>query len=278
MLRNAVLLILSQLWVLGCSNEKDLKRSNESTPVVGSGDAEGKEPDGKTLDSTNKDPKNTKDTSTDKPATGENKPTPPPPAQEGEEAALEGELSGVSTTGRIYGFAYQKDRTDETIQVSVYVDNVAGAPVLTLQANLPGFDNGIPGDHNFAADLPMVHRDGKAHKVYIVLESMTGERAITPTGFNFTAYAPKAAGRQYYDATLRPLLQNRCVGCHQVNYEAHWANLLTPSPANGGTATNNLLFRKPAAVEAHGGGRICNNPTASPCAQIQEWWKREFAQ
>ena len=93
---------------------------------------------------------------------------------------------------------------------------------------------------------------------------------------SYTAYTPSAAGISYFNQNVIPALANSCAACHSTNLEAQFAGLLTPTPANGGTATNNSLVIKGSGGDGHGGGNVCGGQNGSPCSQFQTWWDIEF--
>lgn len=190
-----------------------------------------------------------------------------------------GKISQVTSLGRVYGWAV--DPADATAQVTVtfYVDGAKGqgTQVATTTANRSGADGNTPGDHAFYVDLPETARNGKARQLYAYVTIGGTDHLIGDAAYGYTAYSFTAAGRAYYEANVRGRLSG-CAGCHTVSYEQQFYSLIAPSPVEGGTATNNQLINKPAQANgvSHGGDQRCNGVNASPCSEIQQWWRTEF--
>jgi len=196
-------------------------------------------------------------------------------------AGLVSNISSVSDFGRVYGYAYNPADVKATVSVAFYVDGPSGSGTSagTVMANTAGDDANADGDHAFAYDLPINLRDGKQHKLYAYGLDQNSQTLLTITPVTFTAYAFTAAGRSFFDATVKPKLAG-CASCHTIAYEQQYYTLMAPSPASGATAANNDLINKPAQANntKHGGGQRCSSVTASPCAELQAWWKIEAGQ
>jgi hypothetical protein len=186
-----------------------------------------------------------------------------------------GKIFDVSSLGRVLGWA--ADQGDQAAQVTValYLDGAkgTGTAVGTVKADKAGADGNTPGDHAFQFDLPETARNGKPHKLYAYVDDVL----IGGAAFTFTSYAFTKAGRDYYEANVKGQLA-QCAGCHTVSYEQQYYSMIAPSPAQGGTATNNQLINKPSQTNgvSHGGGQRCTSANAAPCTQFQQWWKLEF--
>lgn len=189
-----------------------------------------------------------------------------------------GQLEYVSSTGNISGWAVDVDNINSAVQVRVYADGAAGTGTLltTLSANQSGSPTTYPGNHAFVYDLPAAYRNAQPHDLYIYIVSGAQNFVLQGTPIRYTAYTPRAAGMQYFQQTVAPLLQSNCGSCHGVDYMYFYYSLLNLPPHLGGTATDNLLINKPSATVTHGGGNRCGNKNSAPCLQIQEWWRREF--
>lgn len=190
-----------------------------------------------------------------------------------------GKISQVAALGRVYGWAVDPGDATAQLTVTFYVDGEMGlgTEVGTTVANRSGVDGNTAGDHAFFFDLPETVRDGKARQLYAYVKVEGVDKLIGERSFGFTAYAFSAAGRSYYEANVKGRLSG-CAGCHTVSYEQQFYSMIAPSPSEGGTATNNQLLNKAAQANgtSHGGGQRCSSVSASPCAEIQQWWRTEF--
>ena len=194
---------------------------------------------------------------------------------------LDAAVYDVSSTGRILGWAADKNNTATAVSVSIYVDGPKGAGVFlqTVSANMAGFNGGYSGLHAFSYDIPNQYRDGSARQFYLYAEHDNSDFLLAGSPFSFTGFTPTAEGFAYYDSTLKPILINRCSSCHAINYDAHYANLSDPASGQGGSRTNNELINMPAGShngQNHPGGNICGSKDNSPCAEIANWWDLEF--
>lgn len=198
----------------------------------------------------------------------------PPPG-----SAQLGRITEITALGRVYGYAFDSQNTAAAVQVNFYVDGPKGTGVAagSTLANKPGDDGNQAGDHAFSLDLPEAFRNGKPREIFAYALIGTEERPLSTVGTKYTAYAFSQAGRDFYGANVQPRMGG-CGGCHTISYEQQFYSMIAPSPAKGGTATNNQLVNKPAQTNgaAHGGGQSCANANASPCADFQRWWQVEF--
>lgn len=191
--------------------------------------------------------------------------------------APRGKITDVTTLGEVHGYAYDPTDTTMAVTVNLYGDGPKGSGTLiaSVVANQAGSDGDTPGNHAFIYQLPAAWRDGQSHGLHVYIGDSDEPMATTPRAY--TAYSFSTAGRNFYNANVRTAL-NSCTGCHTITYEQQFYSLIAPSPALGGTATNNQLINKPAQVNGvrHGGGMRCNGINASPCNVIQQWWAIEF--
>ncbi|MCF8060134.1 MAG: hypothetical protein K9K67_12615 [Bacteriovoracaceae bacterium] len=206
-------------------------------------------------------------------------PTPPPVNVNG----VTGMISVVSSTGKATGYTGDTFVPTKTLGVSFYLDGPSGAGILLnnspIQANLAGFNGGIAGAHAFTFYVPILYRDGVSHTLYVYADDNGIETELQGSPYTFTAYTSTIEGFNYYNGTVKPLLDNRCSGCHAFSYDQNFSSLLTPSPANGGSMTNNEMINMPSGSNMgrnHPGGNLCGSKDNSPCVEIQMWWDLEF--
>ncbi|MBK23279.1 MAG: hypothetical protein CME70_04670 [Halobacteriovorax sp.] len=193
-----------------------------------------------------------------------------------------GDILDITSLGKITGWAANPSNVGELVTVKFYLDGQQGGAGTfigsTIAAN-PGFNGGYAGNHAFQFYVPLSYRDGTTHQLYAYASSNNQDYLINQTPITFAAYTTSSAGFNFYQANLRPILETQCSSCHAVNYDIHFNNLLEPTPAAGGTATNNQFVRMPAGSFnglGHPGGNICGSVNGSPCNLIQQWWTIEF--
>ena len=190
-----------------------------------------------------------------------------------------GRITDVTSLGRVYGYAFDPQNSAVFVQVQFYIDGPkgTGTAIGTTVANKPGDDGNQPGDHSFSLDLPEAYRNGKAREIFAYAVIANEEKPLSSVGYKYTAYSFTQAGRDFYNANVQGRLGG-CGGCHTISYEQQFYSMIAPSPAKGGTATNNQLINKAAQTNgaSHGGGQSCGNANASPCAEFQRWWQVEF--
>jgi hypothetical protein len=206
-------------------------------------------------------------------------PTPTPPPVNG----VTGAISVITSTGKVTGYAGDSTDPNKTLGVNFYLDGPSGAGILLtntpIQANLAGFNGGIAGAHAFNYFIPILYRDGISHTLYAYADDNGIETELMGSPYTFTAYTSTIEGFNYYNGTVKPLLDQRCSQCHAFTYDQNFSSLLTPSPANGGSMTNNEMINMPSGSSMgnnHPGGNICGTKDNSPCVEIQMWWDLEF--
>lgn len=187
-----------------------------------------------------------------------------------------GALTSLSSRGLVSGWAVDSVDQNAVLDVHIYADGPAGSGVFlaTVAANQTGL-GGTRAGHYFVYQLPASFANGDSHTLYIYGDTPDAANLLPGMPVNYTAYTPSTQGIAYFNQSVAPAL-NACVGCHSISIDAQFASLLTPTPANGGSATNNSLVIKGSGGNGHGGGNICGGPSGSPCAQIQQWWNIEF--
>lgn len=193
-----------------------------------------------------------------------------------------GDVLNITALGKVTGWAANPLDTNELVTVKFYLDGQQGGTGTfigsTIAAN-PGFNGGYAGSHAFQYNVPLSYRDGVTHQLYVYASSNNQDYLVSQTPWTFAAYTTSSAGFNFYNTNLKPVLDARCSSCHAVNYDLHFYNLLDPTPANGGSATNNQLVRMPAGSFNglnHPGGNICGGVNGAPCDLIQQWWTIEF--
>ena len=189
-----------------------------------------------------------------------------------------GAIDTISPSGTVSGWA--KDPTSNTpIEVIAYVDGPFDAPQTTLigtftadQAGTSEVNRGF--FYNF--DLPETFKDGQTRPLYIYGLAAHIDNLLPGSPKLFTIYTPKVEGQNFYTATVRPQLMTSCSSCHTINYGEQYRHLSSPSPFNGGTATNNILIQR-ASGQNHPGGNHCPDGINNGlCQNLQEWWRLEF--
>lgn len=188
--------------------------------------------------------------------------------ENGSTASLDGKVTSISDTGEVLGYAVDTRDTSKSVTVQLKVD---GQPTVETVAALDAPDGNYPGAHAFKVLLPANVRDGKEHTI----QAYVGDIAVG-SELKFVAYAPKDAGRNYFTMTVSPALTNACSGCHVVRYEVQYSELLSPTPAKGGTAASNNLINYASGSNGHPGGNVCGSKSSSPCSLLQAWWNLEF--
>ncbi len=189
-----------------------------------------------------------------------------------------GRVEQVSPLGQVIGWTLDTRNPTQTFNAVVYVGGPVGTGTLvgSYPANQPGL-GGQGAGHYFIFNLPNNLRDGQLRDLYVYGQSAVAANVLQGAPVRFAAYLPRAAAQTYYESTVRPALQTSCGNCHGTpDYNSNYLSLVSPTPAEGATSSTNRLVQKPSGQITHGGGTICANANAGPCALIQEWWRREF--
>jgi hypothetical protein len=207
------------------------------------------------------------------PAEGASKSPQPAPQMSGK--GIIGAVEQINASGKLTGWVSVEADPSLTVMVSVVIDGVALAE--DISANVDGFDNNIAGPHAFAFEIAPALRDDKEHSLKLIAKYQ--EMALEFPEQKFKVAPPAQNGQNFFLSNLQQNLQNRCGGCHPVNYQQQFASLSLPLPANGGTALNNELINMASGRNGnanHPGGNICGNKNSGVCAQMQQWWNAEF--
>lgn len=188
-----------------------------------------------------------------------------------------GFIDDVSPLGIVRGWA--KDPGDENTKLTVFF--YVGGPVGVGEAagSVVAQEVGLGGqglNHYFNHQLPARFRDGTTHQVYAYATEASAGNLLPGTPRDYIAYQQTQEGRDYYAANIQARFTSACGACHPTSYEAQFANLISPTPDKGGTATNNGLINKGAGGGSHGGGNRCGNKNSSPCSEFATWWDIEF--
>jgi len=181
------------------------------------------------------------------------------------------QLSSVTPLGDVYGYAAHSADSSEKLTVRFYIDGDenSGIELSSVVASNPGFSGGIPGGHLFKISVPDLHRDGTSKMLY-AYTTIDGESVeLKNSPITFTSWLPKGSGA-FYDGNVGNSF-TQCANCHNNRSYSDFSKLIDPSPAAGGTATNNILYQR-AHNQGHSGAN-CN----ATCEQfLQDWWVDEF--
>ena len=196
-----------------------------------------------------------------------------------------GTLSPILPDGTVTGWAVDFNATSTSLKVDIYADGAPGVGTFVTQvtANQPNLFLKYPGNHQFTLSLPANLRDKLPHKLYAFAIDTDGGPTGTLTGTNqgyqnFQIYPTSAAGLTYWTNNVKPKLNTTCAGCHAgapflSNYTSSFYNYMgSPTPAQGGTATNNFIYNKASGI-SHGGGNQCGG---GACTALSGWWSTEF--
>jgi hypothetical protein len=177
--------------------------------------------------------------------------------------ALAAELELVKFDGTVSGYAASVLDPAAVLNVDFYVggDKATGTKLPAQPATRSGYAGGVQGNHRFQFVLPDIYRDAVEHQVYGY--AIVGDQQIPLKGspFKFKAWKPKG------DAAFYKAKFVGC-GCHSRTYVGDYSQLGTPSPNQGGTATNNKLYIMGAGGGHTGGGY--------DTAFVQAFWNAEF--
>lgn len=184
-----------------------------------------------------------------------------------------GQVYYVTSRGVVDGWAVDAQNTGTALTVYFYDGAKPGGTLIgNAPANLAGPAGNFPGNHVFSYTLPANYRNGTARSLYVYIQE-TEDVLLQGTPLTYTAYTPRA--QAFFTSNVLPQLNTQCGSCHQRDFNDAYNYLSSPLPNAGGTATNNVLITK-GAGQSHSGGNRCGGINAGACAQIQEWWRREF--
>lgn len=189
---------------------------------------------------------------------------------------IAGQINYVTSLGEVRGWAVDPTAAAAAIQVVVYADaafDAGGTMVGTYTAN--GAGSGPENGHVFKFQLPANFANGARRPLFVYGKTAATVNLLPNTPFNYTAFAGTAAGAATFTNDVLPKL-NQCMRCHNWSTrELTFPFLVSPTPLNGGTATNNTFINEAAGM-GHSGGNFCGGgKTAEPCAAISRWWTDE---
>ena len=116
-----------------------------------------------------------------------------------------GEITSVSFTGSVSGWAADAADSSKTFSVALYLngDNKTGTKFAEVDANAAGNKAGIEGDHAFSGTLPDEALDGEEHEVYGYVLVDGKEEPMAGSPFKFIAYKPRGGEAEaMYNATV----------------------------------------------------------------------------
>lgn len=189
---------------------------------------------------------------------------------------LSSNINYVTVLGTVWGYALDPVNPGSSIKVIFYVDGVVGTGQLAGEVQANRVSPGPSTGHYFSFQIPARFLDGKAHSIYAYGYEAKPSLLVKPGGVNFTGYSPKAEA--VFNVQIKNFVGSRCSNCHGWDYMGLYSGpLLNPTPAAGGSASNNLFYRKMAGLTGHAGGVFCPNAAADLfCAEIQKWYNAEF--
>ncbi len=191
---------------------------------------------------------------------------------------IDGRIENGGAAGTLQGWAIDIQNPTVKINVVLYVDGPVGTGTLLGTVAASGNGPGAPftQGHSFTFTLPANLTNGSAHDIYGYGISAVAANQFPGPAKRLSSYAPTPAGINYFNTTMKPLLQSKCSSCHFVDHAVQYNYLSFPAPNGGGTALNNTLINKISGGVSHSGGNICGNKNTSPCLQMQTWWALEF--
>lgn len=191
---------------------------------------------------------------------------------------LEARVLSISEFGSLYGYARSVASPSSQLTIEIYVDGdrASGTGLGSVMASEKGSGGNFEG-HYFNFQMSEMYLDGKPHQIYVYAIDAGQAYLIAGKAIPATMYAPKPDGKKFFDENLSGVLQKNCSSCHQdFDYDTYYMALISPTPAQGGTASNNFLIQKISGGKTHSGGNVCGSVNNSPCSLIQQWWAREF--
>jgi hypothetical protein len=178
-----------------------------------------------------------------------------------------GSIESVSVVGEVFGKAFQEG-VSTAITVDFYKNGThdgGGILVGSVATN--------PANQRFSYKIPAMHIDNSEH-VLRAYKNVAGQKVMLgDQATSYHAYAPKRG--DYYTESVSGALTAACGTCHGTrSLEDAFYKLLTPAPHDGGSRTNNEIYRKGSGALNHSAGNRCNGNNA--CTLLQSWWDLEF--
>ncbi len=97
-----------------------------------------------------------------------------------------------------------------------------------------------------------------------------------------------AKGEEYFNLSVVPVLQVKCIGCHadprlpvevRAPLSIYSYKLMKGFLGDGKGSQDNVVFNKMHNIASHTGGDRCQGgPNATPCKDIIDWWHVEFGE
>ncbi len=190
---------------------------------------------------------------------------------------LTASFSTVYSDGKAYGYALDSMNKDKVIKVIFYANGPVGTGTYVGEVIAKEAGVGANAGHYFTYQLPAAYANGTQQKLWAYGHEAKAAYLINKTApVTYVAYTPKAEA--YYNANVAPFIATNCRSCHTWTHANLFGGpLMTPTPYNGGTATNNRLIRKMAGLDGHSGGTFCTGGVnSSICTNLQVWWAQEF--
>lgn len=193
-----------------------------------------------------------------------------------------GQVTSISPTGMVKGWAANPSRPSETLTVEFYLGgekNEEGIYLGSKVASSSGYNGGHKGNHSFNFPIPPRFSNGEEQTLYVYTSFGAEDFLLKDMPQTFVSYAPSERGKEFYRRNLASALAKKCSGCHSGSYESNFQDLVSPLPGKGGTSLNNKLINMATGEhgkKVHPPGRICKTKASSPCDEIQNWWKEEF--
>jgi len=191
-------------------------------------------------------------------------------------AGTAGELTYVSTNGTISGWALNPAAPATKVTVYFYRDNIStqgGVLIGSAVADQTGLGSYSGNYYNFVIPANLI--DNGEHDIYVYLGAVAPANLLPGSPKRYGAYRQTAAGIAYWNANIQPTITSTCLACHAFNIDTGFANMLTPTPLEGGTPTNNNFIMNASGnmhpINACGGGL-----NSGLCAAIQGWYTQEF--
>jgi hypothetical protein len=198
---------------------------------------------------------------------------------------MEATITTVSEFGVISGWAFDPADMDRKLMIALFLNGPSSGGGIFLGSSVAALMGlgGTTGGHNFSFQLPMEYRDGELHKIYAYVNTTNPDGLIPNSPRSFRAYSMSDGFQSFFDSKMEPRLNgglsngnDTCNTCHnQIFVDSFFYALITPSPFDGGSATNNILYNKLSGGVGHNGGNFCNGNDGL-CADLEAWWNQQF--
>jgi hypothetical protein len=190
---------------------------------------------------------------------------------------LASKIEFVTSEGKVSGYAMDSKNSASILKVQFYLGGDYSTGTYVGEVIAKDKLVGVYSGHYFTFQLPVSYGDGKPKFLYAYALAAKPEWQMSPGKVDFTFYAPKA--EDFFNSNIAAhIAANACTRCHDWTYRTlMYGPLTSPTPAAGGSQTNNKFIRKMSGIEGHAGGNFCSGGINSGfCADIQTWWRSEF--